>query len=178
MEEKKIAPRIAVQSHKMFDLFCLSRKLDDSNVEEDRNSAFISIIGTPACLTEYLDEPYTKHWLSENHENVLNLDFDDISQDEYEWKGNTFYGMSMQQASDTVDFVERMIADGNRDFYIHCRAGISRSAAVGAWLRDFYPDYFFGEYLLRHGYNHDVYAKLSRAYYLKHGIFKEENNGD
>lgn len=71
--------RITVLSHYRFDEKMKELGLNDKNVE-DTNKAFISIIGTPECLTYYLDEGKTKHFFND-HPNVLNLDFDDIEDD-------------------------------------------------------------------------------------------------
>lgn len=183
--DSKIFPMINVSSQNIFDLYCFSHNLDDSNVEDSTDSAFISIIGTKACLEHYLKEPNTKHWFNDNHPNVLNLEFDDLPTDEYWWYGHKFEGMTMQQASDVVDFVDKLVAeaklmgdDFKRNFYIHCKAGISRSMAIGAFLRDFYPDYFTAEYKLGEGYNHDVYAKLSRVWHIKHGMLSGNGQKD
>lgn len=173
MEETKQRkdPRINVSSHSMFDLFCISRGLNDENVGNADGMAFISIIGTPECLIHYLDEPDTKHFFKAGPVNVLNLDFDDLSVDEFEWKGHVFKGMTMEQASQVVDFMDNLAKEENkRDFFCHCKAGISRSMGVMAALKDLYPDYFTGDYNIMDTYNRDVYAKICRAYRLKHGM--------
>lgn len=180
--EKKIKslifPKIKVLPQTEFDKFCYEQGLDDNNVEKDTEDVFISIIGTDECLKYYLEEENTKHWFNENHSNVLNLEFDDIAMDEIEWKGHTFKGMSQEQAEKTVKFIEKFITeakvlgdDFKRNFYVHCRAGFSRSRAIGVYLRDFYPEYFTAEYpnLFDSTPNKDVYRKLSREYYKIHG---------
>lgn len=176
----KIFPKITVYSQSEFDIYCYEHNLDDDNVENDKSHAYISIIGTKECLKYYLEEDDTTHWFKEDHNNVLNLEFDDISQDEIEWEGHTFKGFSEEQAKKSVDFIDRIVEeskilgeDCRRNFVIHCRAGMSRSQAFGAFLRDFYPDYFTAEYsnLLPHP-NKDVYRKLSRYFYKKHKIYE------
>jgi hypothetical protein len=157
--------KIEVCSHYAFDnAMKHTLHLNDDNVE-DSNMAFISIIGTPACLTYYLDEGDTKHYFN-NHENVLNLDFDDIGNDVI-FNGNHFKTMTMEQAEKAVDFIDKMLDKGVTLFMIHCRAGMSRSQGVGAFIYYFYPGEFESDTLQPHP-NKDVYAKLSRCYYKKY----------
>lgn len=155
---------ITVFPHRAFDEFCKRNGLNDFNVGKKTDMAFISIIGTKPCLKYYLDESDTKHHFRFNHHNVLNLEFDDISQDEIEWYGHIFKGMSMKQAEKLFKFIERNI---NCNFYIHCRAGASRSQGVGNFIYNFYKDMFESDTLLPHP-NKDVYRKLSRCFYKKY----------
>jgi len=174
--EIKTFPAITVYPHNEFDVFCYKLGLNDDNVEKDTSHVFISIIGTKECLKYYLEEDDTTHWFSKEHPNVLNLEFDDIGQDEIEWKGHIFKGFSDEQAQKAFDFIEKFIeeakekgSDARRNFVIHCRAGMSRSQAFGAFLKDFYPEYFTAKYdnLLPHPNKH-VYRKLSRCFYKKY----------
>ena len=142
--------------------------LNDATVE-DENWAFIDIIGTPACLKYYLEEEDTHHVFNEPHDNVLNLEFDDLPCDEFKWKGHTFYGISDEQAEKIVDFIENNI---NKNFMICCRAGKSRSQAVGEFILYFYEGFKSDDIL--HTPNKEVYRKLSRAYYKKHNIYVED----
>ena len=79
---------------------------DDNNLPD--NVAFISI-----CDTEKINDEsnytYETHLLSDNHDNVINLDFDDIG-DDIEYDGHTFKTMTMKQAERAVDFIEDMIS--------------------------------------------------------------------
>ena len=154
--------KIHVLSQFVFDDRMRNLNLNDDNVE-NTDMAFISIIGTPECLKYYLEEEDTKHYFKE-HPNVINLDFDDISEDEIEWKGHIFKGLSMEQAEKLFDFIEKNI---DKTFYIHCRAGYSRSQGVGHFINDFYKDEFESKSLLPHC-NEDVYRKLSKCYYKKY----------
>ncbi len=159
MKNKK---RIEVLSQNLFDEKMKELGLDDDNVE-DTNLAFVSIIGTPDCLKYYLDEENTKHYFKD-HPNVINLDFDDITYDEIDWKGHKIKGLSMEQAQKLFEFIEN---NKDKDFYIHCRAGMSRSQGVGAFIYYFYPGEFESD-TLQATPNKDVYAKLSRCYYKKY----------
>ena len=122
---------VEVLSQFHFDEKMKEMGFDDNNVE-NTNMAFISIIGTPECLNYYLDEGDTKHYFKD-HENVLNLDFDDISTDVI-YNGHRFKTMTMEQAEKTVDFIEKMFDKGVDDIKIHCRAGYSRSRAIGEFI--------------------------------------------
>jgi len=166
-------PNITVMPQQVFDNMCQEHKINDENVEKEfKDSAFISIIGTPECLKYYLEEETTKHWFKENHSNVLNVEFDDIPCDEFEWEGHIFKGISMQQADEMYKFITDNIG---KNFYIHCRAGRSRSMAVGKFIRDFYSDVYNGKYeTLFEGCNREVYRKLSRVYYKENEIYKED----
>ena len=155
--------KIFVYPHSTFEAECEKMGLNDNNVES-HSYAFVDIIGTPECLKYYLDEEDTKHYFSKNHTNVLNLEFDDIPCDEIEYEGHIFKGISDEQAQKLFDFIENNIG---RTFQICCRAGMSRSQAVGNFINDFYNGQFESDTLLPHP-NKEVYRKLSRCYYKKY----------
>ena len=147
-------------SHFWFDEFCKKKGYDDSNVPN--NIAFISITGTKECQDYYLEEK-EEHWFKESHPNVLNVEFDDLPCDFYDWKGHRFFGLSMEQAKDIVDFIERNLG---KNFWIHCRAGQSRSQGIVRFILDCYPDY---EWITSKDNpcdtpNIDVVAKLKRIW--------------
>jgi len=96
-------------------------------------SVAISIIGTPEVLKDYLEEPDTKHFLPDGPR-VLNLEFDDITCDEFEWKGIHAYGITLEQAGEIIRFLEKAVSEG-LDIYIHCRAGRSRSQAIVRYVK-------------------------------------------
>ena len=96
--------RIIAYPHEQFDIKCYSLGLYDYNVENDNNHAFISIIGTEECRKHYLEEDET-HWFKKNHINVLNLEFDDVTEDT-ELNGHLLKAMIEEQAQKCVDFIE------------------------------------------------------------------------
>ena len=170
-------PDIIVLSHTDFDNFCHENGYVDETVEKDDTKAFISIENTKECLKYYLEDDKSKHWFEKNHSNVLNVDFDDIPSDDMNWHGHIFKGLSDEQADEIVEFVERnMVGEPRKDFIIHCRAGISRSQAVGMFLWAFYQEYFHDNVQWtqndseHEGYNRHTYFKLRKAFYKKHGI--------
>ena len=165
--------KIEVCSHYAFDnAMKHTLHLNDDNVE-DSNMAFISIIGTPECLTYYLDEGKTKHYFKD-HENVLNLDFDDISTDVI-YNGQRFKTISFEQAEKAVDFIEKMLDKGVTLFMIHCRAGMSRSRAFGEFVYRLCMEKGIDvDYADRNDYttmlNQGVLMKLTHAYWKKHNF--------
>jgi protein-tyrosine phosphatase len=164
--------KIKVLSHYLFDEDMKQMGLNDANVE-NFNKAFISIIGTPECLKYYLDEGDTKHYF-ESHNNVLNLDFDDISTDVM-YNGHRFKTMSMEQAEKTVEFIEEMVDRDVDEIKIHCRAGYSRSRAVAEFIYRYCNENGIEvEYEDRNDYttmlNQGVLRRLNHAYWKKHNI--------
>lgn len=157
---------ITVISQYGFDQLCMDNSWDDTNVD-NLNYAFISIIGTEACNKYYLEED-VKHWFDNSHTNVLNLEFDDIAYDTIDWKGHTFSGMTDEQAKQTVEFINK---NSDKNFIIHCRAGFSRSQAVGRFINDIYKNEFISTTLLE-TYNRYVYSKLVKVY--RDELYKDE----
>ena len=165
MEKMK---RIEVSSHALFEGRCKGLGVNDDNVESEKfsNLAFIDIIGTKDSIEKYLHEDNTKHWFEKEHPNVLNLEFDDISEDEFEYNGIVFKGFTNEQAKKSYDFI---LANENKDFIICCRAGISRSQAFGNFIHDYFGGYDSASLLDTPNYY--VYTKLTREH-LKHKGFK------
>lgn len=171
--------KLIVLSHYLFDEDMRKMGLNDTNVE-DSNKAFISIIGTPECLKYYLDEGDTKHYFA-NHPNVLNLDFDDIDSDVM-FNGHLFKTMTMEQAEESVDFIEEMVDNGVNEIKIHCRAGYSRSRAFGEFIYRYCQEHGIDvEYEDRNDYttvlNQGVLRRLNHAYWKKHNMneYKDGN---
>ena len=171
--------KVIVLSHYLFDEEMKKMGLDDRNVEGS-NMAFISIIGTPECLTYYLDEGDTKHYFKD-HPNVLNLDFDDIENDVV-YNGHHFKAMTMEQAEKAVDFIEDIVDKNVDDIFIHCRAGFSRSRAFGEFIYRYCKEHEIPlEYEDRDDYttmyNSGVMRRLNHAYWKKYKTkFYEDDN--
>ena len=170
--------KVIVLSHYLFDRKMEELELNDNNVE-DTNNAYISIIGTSNCIRYWIQED-DKHFF-EDHPNVLNLDFDDIS-DNVLYNGHLFQCMSMNQAESLVNFVEKYINEGVDTIYIHCRAGMSRSRAVGEFIYRYCKDHDIEiEYSDRDDYttvlNHGVLRRLNHAYWKKHKERMYEEDG-
>jgi len=169
--------RITVLSHYLFDEKMKKMGLNDNNIENE-NKAFISIIGTPECLEYYLDEGDTKHFFKD-HPNVLNLDFDDIS-DDIIYDGHHFKTMRIGQAEKALQFIEDNINKGVESFDIHCRAGMSRSRAFGEFIYRYCQDHDIDvDYGDRNDYttilNYGVLGKLNHAYWKKYNLKQYED---
>lgn len=173
--------KIEVFSQFLFDEDCKFNGFNDANVDE-KNIGFISIIGTKECLEYYLDEADTKHFFSDGHKNVLNLEFDDTPTDIL-YHGHLLRTISMEQAEKTVDFIEDCIERGISCLKIHCRAGYSRSRAMAEFIyRMCIENGIEVDYDERNEYssmlNHTVLRKLNNAYWKKHKMKGYENGED
>ena len=170
--------KINVYSQEDFDEKMYRLDLYSYNVNEVKDDkAFISIIGTEECIKYYLEEN-TIHWFSNcTEDNVLNLEFDDVNEDIVNWKGRIFLGITDEQAKQIVNFIEK---NKGKNFFLHCRVGRSRSAAICRYILDMYGE--------EYGYNEkescrkdnpcktpniNVLTKLKRAYYKKFNIYDE-----
>ena len=153
---------------------------------EDQGTAVISIEGTPECIKYYLEEDRKdtdNEHLLESSDTVLNLDFDDINGDEIEYNGHIFRSITKEQAVEVLEFV---IKNLGKDIVVHCKAGRSRSQAVGRFILDCFPEEYeeSKERPLYKTPNVYVLGKLKEAYYDRFGfgIFKprrtiEEDKG-
>ena len=139
--------------------------------------AYISISATDDCARVILNDiEETTHYLKNSH-NVLNLNFDDITEDIIYKTDNdetvTFKAMTPEQARQVIDFVENNL---DKHFIIHCRAGRSRSQGVARAIYDLYGDiYEVCDYNLVNPCNTpnmDVVSKIKREFYNKHKIFE------
>lgn len=166
-------------SHQDFDLYCEANGWNDDNVEELTDKAFISIISSEECQKYYLEEDEV-HWFKREHPNVINLEFDDITEDIVK-DGHKFSAMTEEQAKKIFDFIENNLG---KNFSIHCRAGISRSGAVCSFILHMYDDIYIQHFseMCRMRPNNHVFALLKRCYYEKYGLFndkiKDNENGD
>ena len=158
---------IKVYSHIDFNNVMKSKGIDDSNVENENDSIFISITNRNGEI---------EHWFKENHKNVINLDFDDISSDNEELKT-----ISDKQAESLMFFIDDNLSKNKDDIdvYIHCLAGMSRSRAVAEYIKRHYDvGYDKRERDLYYNYlNHDVLNRLERKYrdYIMEYIDKNKN---
>jgi len=166
--------RVHVLCQSDFDLLMKNHNFTDDNIEEQRNTAFISIIATKSCNEEYIIKKHgvdTKHWFKEKHSNVLNLEFDDIEEDLIFSNGVVYKTITTEQADKIIGFIDK---NNNKDFLIHCYAGISRSGAVALFLNDFYDwidkETFQLDYENRIHPNQKVYHELKMALDRFNGI--------
>lgn len=173
---------ISVYPQSEFDEIMEKWKLNDENIEEEKNLAVISICGCRDSLRFWGD--IDCHYFKNNHSNVLNLDFDDVYEEDIDYTrkdedGNEttyhFKGMSIEQAREAIEFIERNL---DKSFFIHCRAGQSRSQGFFRFMTTMYSDYFSNvsgnPYRLCFTPNSLVVSQLKRAYMEKEGIIEKE----
>lgn len=121
--------KVLVYSIGLFNKLMQDNNLNDDNVENLKNSAFISICGDGE-----------KHHFKNDHVNVLNLDFEDVSNDLYDNNGKLVARViSDEQAEKSVKFINQNMG---KDFYIHCSAGISRSQAFFRFITMYYANMY------------------------------------
>ena len=136
-------------------LFCYSAQTFKQTMDDNKWTnktlpscvACIEICATPDVRNYYgqLFSIDDKPWFLDKKsfgpvpENVLKLNFDDITESARSIGEDKFaYGMNVDQAKQIVDFIDKNI---DKDFYIHCHAGKSRSQAIVRYILDFYPDH-------------------------------------
>lgn len=105
--------------------YIYSRKLFNEFVSEN----FPNLVIPEKLAIISIGEPDTREHLLENSSNVLNLDFWDVN--DYYLDG--YEGITDEQATISYKFIKDNI---NKDFHIHCAAGVSRSQAFGRFLED------------------------------------------
>ena len=88
----------------------------------------------------------------------------------------------MAQAERTVDFIEDMVSKGVETIYLHCKAGYSRSRAVGEFVYRYCKEKDIDvEYTDRLEYmahlSDGVLRRLNHAYWNKHRFapYEDEN---
>lgn len=97
-------------------------KYHAAEIEPTRGTVVISI-GSP-------DESYT---LKPGWEDTLRIEFDDVVRIPTGMTGHNIIGFCMEHANTLHEFIERHL---DKDFLIHCSAGVSRSVAVGSFMRE------------------------------------------
>lgn len=160
---------INVFSHLKFDKLMQDNKWVDCNVDNLKDTAFISICCKPEIKKNYLEDykhETDEHWFKKSHKNVLNIEFDDIFEDTLETEYGKAIGITIDQAKEITNFISENYAKGIKNWYLHCRAGRSRSAAIGIYIMEFLQAH--GEQVKDNGFQKDrvnslVYDRLSEA---------------
>jgi predicted protein tyrosine phosphatase len=142
--------------------------------------AYISISATEDCVKGFFlgDEKEMEHYLPDAN-NVLNLNFDDITEDFDQELPNgeivTYKTITSGQAEQVIDFVENNI---DKHLIIHCRAGKSRSIGVATAIACCYGDVYKNfpkEQTFTNTPNDtpniEVVSKIKRAFFKKHNLF-------
>lgn len=119
---------IRIMPKRAFDVMLEQAHISDDDVKNHPKIAFISIISP--------DDKSEKHWFYRDHDTVLNLEFDDADPSMVEGCAKAGYPVHLfdyEDAKKIIAFIEK-----NKDathFFIHCTAGVSRSGAVGFFVR-------------------------------------------
>lgn len=138
--------------------------------------AYISISASEDCAKYFLNDiTEASHYL-QNSQNVLNLNFDDVTEDivtkNEDGKLVIYNAITDGQAKQIIDFVDNNL---DKHIIIHCRAGKSRSQGVARSIYDCYSDnYAVCQYNIYNPCitpNPDVVSKIKRAFYNKNSIF-------
>lgn len=122
-----------------FEEVCKGNGWDDEFIPP--KTAFISICGSKECQ-EFVLQEREFHYFEKQHPQVLNLEFDDITDNVLEIPNHPkkyFYGMTIDQGKIAAEFIQENLGS---DFYIHCRAGQSRSQAFVRYMLDMYDGIF------------------------------------
>ena len=154
-----------VYPHKIFDSYMAKSKWNDDHVPQ--NAAIISICCQPEIKKKYLEEhkhETDEHWFKKNHSNVLNIEFDDITEEKHVTeKYGTAYGMSDADASKIIEFIEE---NKDKEFWIlHCRSGKSRSVATGMFIQKYFKE--------KHGIDVELEAKAAGTKEYNKYMFKK-----
>ena len=137
--------------------------------------AVISIECSKECAKYWLEEEKgdddNEHLLPSG-KSVLNLNFDDVEGpgDKY-YKGHWFRSFKMIDAYNILEFLK---SNSGKDLIIHCKAGKSRSKAIGQFILDIMGDKYEDgnpENPINGSYNGCVLLKLKDAYYQIHHLY-------
>jgi predicted protein tyrosine phosphatase len=150
--------RVHILSKMGFDNLMETNGINDSNVEKFDSIMFISIVDT-----QNRKGPYFK----ENHDNVINLRFDDVEHDgeASPTQEESTKAFSEEQADELYKFIKK-----NREketCIVHCMAGISRSSGCGLFIVD-YTKSNLEDFNRRHPWispNQRVYRMLKNRWY-------------
>lgn len=120
--------KVHILSKMEFDKILMQNKITDENVESFDSVMFISIMDTICSLPA---------WFSENHDNVLNLRFDDVENDGEvsPTQKESTKAFSEEQAKQLYEFIKKHRE--KETCIVHCMAGISRSGAVGTFVNGY-----------------------------------------
>lgn len=131
--------RVHIFGKREFDKLMIENNITDENVESRDSIFFISITDTPELLSKLgFNEDRNNHYFKEDHENVINLDFDDVENDGESSptkKDRDTRAFSEKQAKRLYEFIKQH--KDKETCIVHCMAGISRSGAVGSFVNGY-----------------------------------------
>ena len=119
--------KVKILSKPEFNQVMGNNKIDDNNVET-----------IPSALISINDSfgNWSVSWFDRDHPNVLRLWFDDIEHNNEVSPTNqgSCSAFSDEQAHQVIEFVKQ---NRDKNFLVHCSAGISRSGAVGTFINGY-----------------------------------------
>lgn len=121
--------RVHVMSKKSFDDLMRSNGIDNDNVEDQKDTFFVSINNTSSESTYFTDKANVKVMFFDDTETDLDVPIIGTGKTEHK------KAFTPDQARDLFRFIESH-AD-KATCIVHCAAGISRSGAVGTFISDF-----------------------------------------
>lgn len=126
---------VKVLSQTQFNITLDKNAISDKTVDQFSKSIFISICGHG-----------DNHYFKFNHDNVLNIKFDDLSDEEFKRVNRADLVLFTEEhARKIIAFLEK-----NRDknyCWVHCAAGVSRSGAVGTFINDHFSDVHYFNFM-------------------------------
>jgi len=123
--------RVYVLSKIKFDQLMKENEITDENVEKKDQMILISIVDTDKF------SKYGEHYFKEDHENVINLSFDDCEHDNEAspTQKNKTKAFSEEQAEKLFNFIKKH--KDKKTCVVHCIAGISRSAGIATFINNY-----------------------------------------
>lgn len=153
--------KVRVLSKQIFDSVLVNIQINDSNVEEHSDKAFISIIN---------DDGKDTSFFKSEHPNVIKFVFDDATDEENKLrvrKGLT--ELKLFNKEDAIRLIEFLETNKNiTDLLVHCAAGQSRSGAIGTFANDYFGEETYHEFMRNNPMvrpNYYILALIKRIYY-------------
>ncbi len=155
-------------SKKDFDKTMETRGITDESVDALEDTYFICIMGTEQLLNKV---PF---YFKKSHKNVLFLYFDDVSNGDqiqvYSYARNAYVKMmpivfGEDLATMVLEFIKTITPGPYTKLYVHCMAGISRSAAIALGACDY------------HGIRAEEFYMLNPAVHPNSVVLRELHNG-
>ncbi|KKN88780.1 hypothetical protein LCGC14_0243870 [marine sediment metagenome] len=87
----------------------------------------------PRTVVISIGSPGESYELKEGWDDILRIEFDDVVKIPTGMTGHNIIAFSIEHAEILHEFIESYIES---DFMIHCSAGVSRSVAVGSFMRE------------------------------------------
>lgn len=170
--------KISALSKRKFDTLITDLKISDDNVEQYGDKYFISISHSLANSVDDIFDDTWKPIFKMNHKNVLNLFFDDVTEDKRsrakgrglndEYRDIDLKAFTVEQAKETLNFLKTVIPNENNELIIHCAMGASRSVAIAEFAATMFgqnPDFINAK--IDRKANHQVLKLLKE---LEHNI--------